>query len=287
MRLLAVHRQARKERLPSLCDLSQLDTMVPVVKTAFQLSKWYLDCVTDLGDASIAYIGMVDWGPVRVHYSSVIESKAQFVSARHSLRPQTEPGISHGLLHWRSTALKMDGEWQADSPAIRETVFASDAGLIEWQCFMPRARARIGNRFGLGYAEHLRMTIAPWRLPIRTLRWGRFSTGSDWIVWIDWLGDFTRRIVYRNGQVAPASLLEDGQIKFDDGTRLIMDRSLVLRDGPLGSAALSAIPGIRKTFPARLLNVNECKWRSRACLRRPGASTVEGWAIHERVEWPK
>jgi len=257
------------------------------VKAAFKLSKWYLDCVTDLGDASIAYIGMVDWGPIRVHYSSILENRAELVRARYSLRPQTEPTIDHGSLHWRSGALKIDGEWRADSAAIRETVFSSGDGLIEWQCFMPRARARIGNRIGLGYVEHLRMTIAPWRMPIRTLRWGRFSTGSDWIVWIDWLGDFTRRIVYRNGQVAPTSLLEDGQIGFGDGARLTMDRSLVLREGPLGTAALSAIPGIRRTFPARLLNVNECKWRSRARLERPGESPAEGWAIHERVEWPK
>lgn len=260
MTLPPVRRQAGAER-PSVCA-SHLNSIrwCPSVKAAFKLSKWYLDCVTDLGDASIAYIGMFDWGPIRVHYSSILENRAELVTARHSLRPQAEPGIDHGSLHWRSRALKIDGEWRADSPAIGETVFSSDDGLIEWQCFMPRARARIGNRIGLGYAEHLRMTIAPWEMPIRTLRWGRFSTGSDWIVWIDWLGDFTRRIVYRNGQAAPTSLLEDGQIGFGDGARLTMDRSLVLREGPLGTAALSAIPGIRRTFPASLLNVNECSW---------------------------
>jgi hypothetical protein len=62
--------------------------------------------------------------------------------------PQTDPSIDRGSLHWRSGALKIDSEWQADAPAIRETAFASDDGLIEWQCFMPRARAHIGNRIG-------------------------------------------------------------------------------------------------------------------------------------------
>src|ERR1035441_6344190 len=247
----------------------------PSMKAAFQLSKWYLDCITDLGDASIAYTGMVNWGPIRLHYSSVLESTAHLVGARHSLRRQVEPSIDGGSLRWRSGALKMEGEWQADSPAIRETVFASDAGVIEWQCFMPRARARMDNRVGLGYAERVRMTIAPWTLPIRTLRWGRFSTASDWIVWIDWLGDFTRRIVYWNGQAVSPSLLQDGQIGLGGGPRLTLDRSLVLRDGALGATALSVIPGVRNTFPARLLNVNECKWRSRGYLERPGSSTVE------------
>ena len=254
---------------------------------AFELTKWYLDCVTGSGDASIAYTGVVNWGPIRLHYSSLLESAAEFVTTKHSLRPQTEPSINLGSLRWRSGALKIDGEWQSDSPEMRETVFASDAGSIEWRCLMPRAQARIHNRVGLGYAEHLSITIAPWKLPIRTLRWGRFATQSDWIVWIDWLGDFTRRIVYRNGQIAPTALVEDGQIEFCDGARLIMDRSLILREGPLGATALSAIPGVRDTFPARLLKMNECKWRSRGRFEGPGISTVEGWAIHERVVWPK
>ncbi len=257
------------------------------MKAAFKLSKWYLDCITDVGDASIAYIGVVDWGPMCLHYSNLLVNTAQFVTARHSLRPQTEPNIDNCSLRWQSGALRIDGEWRADSAGMRETVFASDAGSVEWHCLMPRAQTRIGDRFGLGYAEHLDITIAPWKLPIRTLRWGRFATPSDWIVWIDWLGDFTHRIVYRNGQIARTSLLEDGQIEFRDGARLTMDRSLVLRDGPLGSTALSVIPGVRNTFPVRLLKVNECKWRSLGRLERPGVSTVEGWVIHERVEWPK
>ena len=256
------------------------------MKVAFKLSKWYLDCVTDFGDASIAYTGAVDWGPIRLYYSSLLKNMGSVVRARHSLRPQAEPNIDHGALRWRSGALRIDGEWRADAPETRETIFASDAGSIEWHCLMPRARTRIQNLAGLGYAEHLHMTIAPWELPIRTLRWGRFATPSDWIVWIDLLGDFTRRIVYRNGQIAPTSVVEDGRIEFRDGARLTMDRSLVLRDGPLGATALSVIPGIRDTFPARLLKVSEWKWRSHGRFERPGLSTVEGWAIHERVEWP-
>lgn len=257
------------------------------MKAAFKLSKWYLDCITDFGDASIAYIGMAHWGPIRLHYSSLLENTAQSVTARHSLRPQTEPNIDRGSLRWRSGALRIDGEWQADSLEIRETVFASGAGSVEWHCLMPRAKSRINKRCGLGYVEHLNITIAPWELPIRTLRWGRFLTPSDWIVWIDWIGDFACRIVYWNGEIVPTSLLEDGQIEFHDGARLAMDRSLVLRQGPLGGTALSVIPGVRDTFPARLLKVNECKWRSRARLERSGRSAVEGWAIHESVEWPK
>lgn len=251
------------------------------------MSKWYLDCITNAGDISIIYTGVVNWGPVRLHYSSLLVTTDQVVRTSHSVRPQSEPAIDREILRWQSGALGVKGVWEPDTPEVHETIFASGAGTIEWHCLMPRARTRIHNRSGLGYAERLDITIAPWKLPLRTLRWGRFATPSDWIVWIDWIGDFSRRLVYRNGLLTSTSLLEDCRIEFPDGASLTMDDSLVLRQGPIGATALSVIPGVRSTFPARLLEVNECKWRSRARLGRPGSSTVEGWAIHERVEWPE
>jgi hypothetical protein len=138
----------------------------------------------------------------------------------------------------------------------------------------------------MGYAEHLAMTIAPWRLPLRILRWGRFTSASDWVVWIDWQGAFTRTLVYRNGREAGTRSLGDAGIEFADGSRLVLDRSLVLRKGTLGSTALSGIPGLRNSVAGRLLQVAECKWRSRASFEQQGGPVVEGWTIQEMVEWP-
>jgi len=254
---------------------------------SFELSKWYMDCVTGSGDASIAYTGALHWGPVRLHFSSLLESTAELVTVKNTLSPQGEPSLAERSLRWQSKSLDVTCEWQADSEEIHETVFATGAGAVEWRCLMPRAQARIHDRSGFGYAEHLSCTIAPWKLPVQTLRWGRFASPSEWVVWIDCLGGCTRRIVYRNGQAEPAPRLEDGRIEFAGGARLTLDRSLVLREGRLGATVLSAIPGIRDTFPARLLQMNECKWRSRGRFERPGVAAVEGWAIHERVDWPK
>lgn len=130
------------------------------MKAAFQLSKWYLDCVTDSGDASIAYTGAVCWGPIRLHYTSLLQSTSEVVSVKQSLRPQAEPTLDHGMLRWRCGALKIDGEWRADAPALHETVFASDSGSVEWHCLMPRAQSRVLNRNGLGYAGRERRTFA-------------------------------------------------------------------------------------------------------------------------------
>jgi len=234
---------------------------------AFQLSKWYLDCVTDSGKTFIAYVGDLHWGPVHLHYSSLLRSEQNVVAQQNSLRQQSMPMLDGKSISWDSEHFDFSAVWQSDLNQVRETVFTSEEGSVEWHCLMPAAQVRTNCDSGLGYVEHLTMTVAPWKIPIHYLRWGRFCSPSEWVVWIDWQGDFSTRIFYRSGKAARASVLDDQQIAFDDGTRLTMDRSLILRNGPLGTTALSSIPGVSKTFPARLLQLNECKWRSRAVLQ--------------------
>jgi hypothetical protein len=254
---------------------------------AFQLSKWYLDSVTESGNASIAYVGALRWGPLHLRYASLLRSAGHEVTQRNSLRQPRLPAVTGELVSWSAEPLDFAGTWHTDSTELRETVFANEEGSVEWHCLVPCGRSDAAGDAGLGYVEHLTMTVAPWRIPIRELRWGRFCSASDWAVWIDWQGEYSRRIVYRNGEAAPAARIEDSEVLFDDGARLAMDRSLSLRNGALGTTALSSIPGVSRIFPARLLQVTECKWRSRARLERPGRPAVEGWAIHEVVRWPR
>ena len=254
---------------------------------SFQLSKWYLDCVTDVGDAVIVYTGVVQWKKFRLHYSSLLQTGNGGVVERRSLRRQASPETAGSKISWHSKPLKFDGAWEALSSAVTETIYRSPEGAIDWNCLMPLARARVGDRPGLGYAEHLTMTIPPWKLPIHTLRWGRFTSATDWLTWIDWQGEYSRRIVFLNGEALDCPIIEDDRIEAGDEMRLSMDRSLVLRDGRLGETALSGVPAIRKIFPSRLVEMVECKWRSRSRLERKGRPAAEGWAIHEKVSWPQ
>ncbi len=250
---------------------------------AFELSKWYLDCISSSGKAGIAYFGRLQWGPLRLQYSSLIENG----SVRHSLRPEQGPLDDGDRITWRDDALDIDGEWVADSPPLHETIFKCDEGAVVWQGLMPRAFARMGQKTGFGYVERLHMTIPPWRIPIKTLRWGRFCCAEEWVVWIDWIGEHNRRIVYRNGGTAEATRIGDERVEFAEGACLDLDCSHTIREGTLGSAALAGIPGLRDTLPIRLLRVNEHKWLSRAQFTQPGRPSTSGWAIHEVVQWPE
>ncbi len=250
------------------------------------MSKWYLDCVTDSGDVSVAYSGTVEWGPLHLNYCSLLQSAGPEIAVRHTLRKQRQPAVEGGSVLWNSKSLGVDALWQGGSHRLAARIYSNEEGFVDWECVKPCAKARFGSRAGLGYAERLTMTIPPWKIPIDALLWGRFTSESDSIVWIDWQRKSPQRVVYLNGELTPTSILEPWRVEFDNGALLTMKDPLVLRDGQLGTNALAAIPGIKSTFPARLLQVNECKWRSTGFFRWPNGKVVEGWVIHEKVTWP-
>ena len=252
----------------------------------FELSKWYADCVSDDGEVLIGYSGQLRYRRFSVHYESVIAPPA----ATHSLG-RSSITASGDRIDWHSPGLLFRGQWQRHSGEIRETIFKSGQGAVEWHCVVPKGMAAVERPEhptlrGWGYVEHLRLTIPPWRLPIQTLRWGRFLSERNTLIWIDWQGGFRNRIVYWNGLRAPAASIENDGLWLEDGTRATFGREKVLRQGTLGSTVLHAIPGLERIAPARIFLVDECKWLSRASLERAEEEADRGWCIHEEVTWP-
>jgi hypothetical protein len=259
---------------------------------AFELSKWYADCLSEDGDALILYHAQLRWHSPTIHYSNLlIQEAGRPARNQFSLRKQPVP-IHNGTIEWEAPAWNTAGRWIKTGPSIRETLFESPAGSVEWNCVAPwsSAEVRIGeaNTYrGTGYVEHLRLTIPPWRLPIRELRWGRFVNASDALVWIDWRGPYNKQVIYHNGLAVSARMIGDRGIAFDPGGAVLsLDTSTVLREGALGATALSVLPNPDRLFPAPTLGIRECKWLSRAVLRWPGHEDSVGMAIHEVVEWP-
>ena len=155
---------------------------------------------------------------------------------------------------------------------------------------MPGADAemQVGNirLHGLGYVEFLEMTIPPWKLPIEELRWGRFVSTTDSIVWIDWQGDHPLRFVTHNGTKIDCGVLDDtGVSSRDNLLQLKLDQSMVIRSGPIINTALKKIPGIELVVPANILHTDECKWVSRGTLLNGGHPPSTGFAVHEIVRF--
>jgi hypothetical protein len=146
----------------------------------------------------------------------------------------------------------------------------------------------MGTFKGLGYVDYLNLSVRPWRLPFDELRWGRYLSAQDSIIWMDFKGAFPETFVVRNGVTCRRASVTDDDIHLEDeGLALSFGDRQILRDGTLVSTALSVVPGIRSVLPARMLFTRETKWRSRGILRK-GESTVNtGWTIHEVVRWPQ
>jgi hypothetical protein len=268
----------------------------------FRLSKWYLDCVTSEGDALIVYLAQLRWRELALPYACVLEHRAGETRVHTSLLGDGLPSAGEDELTWSSERLGVSGRWRALMPALPpDTLFASGMGGVEWRCLQPAASVAVQIRDehglrrveGLGYAECLTLTVAPWSLPLDELHWGRFvgpaTTPGEYesIVWIDWRGPHGARRAFRNGAAVDAAEMTAERITLSDGGVLSLDAGRSLRAGALGATVLAGIPKLATALPARMLGVRERKWCSRAVfVPRSGAATAtRGWAIHEVVQW--
>jgi hypothetical protein len=261
--------------------------------SAFELSKWYADSISEQGDLAILYHAELCLGGLTIHYESLLlKDPCSPARTLYSLRRGPAPSIKEGRIEWKSPHWQAQGRWNDLGAAHHEMLFESGSASLEWNCLAPRAAASMqigssGSSQGWGYCEHLRLSVPPWRLPIRRLRWGRFVNATDALVWIDWSGPYNKRVAFLNGSLATAESINDEEVVLaDQKATLHLENKQVIRDGKLGATALSVIPKLSSVFPASALNMQECKWLSAAFLRRPGYPDSTGMAIHEIVEWP-
>lgn len=250
--------------------------------------KWYADAVAPDGTALIAYHAELRWRGAAVRLGSVLRAPAQGeVAVLVTARPGRAPVFSDATLTWPASRLFSGGRWTPLALPFARTLLSRGGRTLDWSCVAPAARVVIegdGQLEGLGYAERLEMTLAPWRLPIRELRWGRFVSDRASMTWIDWQGEAPLRLVLHGGRVAAQASVDERHVATAEAT-LTLAAPRVLRDGPLGTLLLSHVPLVGKSLPARLLSLHETKWLARGVLE-DRAGRHEGWVIHEVVRWP-
>lgn len=262
----------------------------------FLLSKWYLDCVGEKGEAFIGYAATLYWKGLNLHYASFFTHDRAIrgggKTTRTTLSVSSQPEVSSDGIHWSSPALKIEGYWVPLSPGIDRRLLNIPDGALQWKCFQPHARASIrldGSHTieGFGYVERIDLSIPPWQLPIDKLRWGRFLSERDALVWIEWVGSEHGQVhLFYNGRRVNDCAISDTGIAFDQNRSVLTLRDRqVLRQGALVSTALSMIPGIARLFPEKILRTRECKWLSRGGLAVGDSPLSEGWAIHEIVNF--
>ena len=262
-------------------------------KNSFLLTKWYLDCVAENGDTVIIYAADLRWLSVSIHYASTIsciEGKIANLSTSHGGWLPVAAGDTVSLNH---PGIGVEGTWRALRSPLQKHVFESREGLVDWHCLQPMSQVEMLFRghfrlLGLGYAERLTVSVSPWDLPLASLRWGRFLSPRDAVVWMDWDGTERRRAVIHNGEEQSASLVSDSEVVFGPGSRLVLDQGLVLRKGDLGESVFPGLSRLARLLPRSVLAVHECQWRSRGTLHDPRTEgeASSGWALHQTVIRP-
>jgi len=252
------------------------------IRPRWSIRKWYLDCVADDGAAWIGYWGDVRWGSLHVSFvSSLIHDGVQ-TTTTNRVRADAEPHRDEHAVRWTAPSLGVDF---ALTPSAREVEMELHDGVV-WRCVAPCGDAIVRmpgtNLHGRGYAEVLEMTVAPWSLPMRELRWGRAIGERTSLVWIQWSGAKPLQIAVRDGALADAVHIGDDEVRLADGTCVTMSKQIVLREDSLANT-LKPLRAIAPLLPRMLTGAIERKWRSRGTITTPDRPNDEGWVIHEHL----
>ena len=255
------------------------------------LSKWYLDVVTDEGTVLVAYALSIKWAALRVEGASFLladpGSEPRERRVWSHVRAPSQNGDSLRFCH---EDLRIDGEWRRSASAIDASLLDDESGRLSWACAAPCADAtvRLDGRtlVGKGYAECLTMTQMPWTLPLRHLRWGRFTGESHSAVWIAWRGGPPRQWVWLDGVPQPTAEADDsGVAGLSGGQDLRLAPIRDICDRRSLRALFSHAPALESGLAGPLRNLRDAKRLARGTLVRDGATVDQGWTIHEVVTW--
>jgi hypothetical protein len=255
----------------------------------FSLTKWYLDCVDDAGRAAIAYWTALAWGGLVVRWQNVtLYEPGAPPDERSSLAHGEAPAVDGRVVTWSAEPLGCTVRCEAIAPAAGFRLLDDTSGTVDWHCQAPAGEARIAIAgrapvVGRGYAERLVLKVLPWRLPIRELRWGRWSGGDRSLVWIDWRGAASATWLLADGTATPG-IVSDTSVRAGGSDLAITDRH-TLHERSL-DRVLEQVPVFRRVVPERFRAMRECKWLSRGAFTTPDAAPKDGWALHELVVFP-
>lgn len=256
------------------------------------LVKWYIDGVDPDGRSAVIYWSEFSWRGIRASvHNLALHTPGLPARAWSRFSRAPEPEVRSGHLLWRADGVDWSIQGQALGPPFGLRLFERDEGSVDWQCEACPMRVEItlpegGSLSGLGYAERVTLGLAPWRLPIEALRWGRWiaDSGERSMVWIDWRGTHPLTAVFVDATRRDPALVCDDRVEAGRsvlellGERTMYDRSV--RDVVGGTGPLA------KVIPGNWLDMEDRKWLGRGQLVTAGAPPALGWVIREVVRFP-
>ena len=255
----------------------------PAPGGSFALAKLYADCVAPSGEVAIVYAGHVARGRLGISLSGVSFFDRDDTASESWALSRGDASIEGHELRWSHGDSSLIARSSANR--FRETLFESEAGSVAFDCLVPDGTVTItgGARIleGRGYAERLDLTIPPWALAIDTLRWGRFASEEERIVWIEWVGAHPLTRVIRNGVACDGALIRDDRIEMPGAITLHLGERRSLRRGELGRMR-GAVARLVAQLPG-MADVHESRWLRTGEATSEGRAVAQGWVIDEEV----
>lgn len=255
--------------------------------TSFSLVKWYMDCVTDAGETIILYCADLRWRGIHATLGNLLAKTSDGSPLSRTSLARYELTPSADQIAVRHPRLKVEGAWHAAAPPFSSTVYECAEGSVVWNCIQPRSQVSVciadRDLRGLGYAECLTITVLPWHLPLRELRWGRFVSPDHTLAWVDWRGSFATSLAFFDSRRCSLRSTSESQVDIGDAA-LEIAPGPSLRSGRLGATVARGVSGLRRLFPNSLLNVDEQKSLGSGTMTIDGRAST-GWVIHEVVKW--
>ena len=247
------------------------------------LEKWYADCVTG-DEIQVQYLARLHLGPLCVSYSGRLgqerSSEIRIGASGFDMPSLDERGMqwpchpTNEKLVWSDAYSRPIQLWKERDQAVTWNPL-----VLNGSVFRPGRR-----KIGQGYAEKLTLSLAPWSLGIRRLKWGRFCGSCHSLVWIEWEGNIPNRIALLDGQHQALLCAERTEIRTEQ-SRLLIERPKEIVSESIGEGALKALGVLRMFAASRFLSGIETKWLATASLEYQGALIDRGSVVYEEVQW--
>ena len=261
----------------------------------FHLSKWFLDFITENGDAMIFYAAKLTWHGWSTSYTSWLSyDPSSGVSLKSRFRNIQMPLVKDKTITWSDSKYGVSGTWESQVEMIQTRIFNSDEGYLDWKCYQPASKVhlKINDNIleGMGYAEQLIITLPPWKIPMDELRWGRFGSDENYLVWIELREKEKCQWLWLNGEKIENCIIEDDHLTLPEKNLVLnLDRGVALESEKkifsVVEKLIRYIPGINKVIPLKFLMADEFKWLSKGQLQMQGKTLSDGMAIHELVNF--
>lgn len=246
-----------------------------------RLTKWYGDYV-DAAGPHVVYRAALALGPLTLGFEGGHDPAAG-ARASYSLTPVPLPRLQGGGIDWPfgEGALRWEG-----ASARGFDLHAARPGAVRWEPLCLNG-ALTGPGVGAGqrgYAERLTLSLAPWSLGLRVLRWGRFCGARHALAWIEWEGDRPLRLALRDGVPTPLRALTPEAI-VAEGAALRLGAQRPFVETRLAQGLLSEMPWPKRLRPLAFLDGIEVKSYGRGRLDLDDGRSEEGDVILEEVRW--